>query len=67
MTDIYKNEISKRFYKPSDYYQSKREDLIKMLPANVREILDVGCGDGNFTASLAERSYEMYGVDLSEG
>lgn len=29
-------------------------------------ILDAGCGDGNFAESLAEKGYNMYGVDLSE-
>jgi 2-polyprenyl-6-hydroxyphenyl methylase/3-demethylubiquinone-9 3-methyltransferase len=30
-------------------------------------ILDAGCGDGSFTASLAEAGFNVYGLDLSEG
>ena len=29
-------------------------------------VLDAGCGDGNFAASLAEYGFNMYGVDMSE-
>jgi 2-polyprenyl-6-hydroxyphenyl methylase/3-demethylubiquinone-9 3-methyltransferase len=34
---------------------------------NITRVLDAGCGDGNFTASLAEAGLEMYGIDLSSG
>jgi 2-polyprenyl-6-hydroxyphenyl methylase/3-demethylubiquinone-9 3-methyltransferase len=31
-------------------------------------VLDAGCGDGNFTASLSqEGGFSMYGIDLSSG
>ena len=30
-------------------------------------VLDAGCGDGNFAASLAEAGFRMYGIDLSSG
>ena len=29
----------------------------------VKRVLDVGCGDGNFTASLADAGYQMLGLD----
>jgi 2-polyprenyl-3-methyl-5-hydroxy-6-metoxy-1,4-benzoquinol methylase len=35
--------------------------------ARAKTVLDVGCGDGNFSASLAENGFEVYGVDMSEG
>jgi 2-polyprenyl-3-methyl-5-hydroxy-6-metoxy-1,4-benzoquinol methylase len=31
----------------------------------IQRVLDVGCGDGNFTASLADAGFVMCGVDLS--
>jgi 2-polyprenyl-6-hydroxyphenyl methylase/3-demethylubiquinone-9 3-methyltransferase len=34
---------------------------------STRVVLDAGCGDGNFTHSLQEAGFEMYGIDLSEG
>jgi 2-polyprenyl-3-methyl-5-hydroxy-6-metoxy-1,4-benzoquinol methylase len=34
----------------------------------IKTVLDAGCGDGNFTASLSEEGgYDMYGIDLSQG
>ena len=36
--------------------------------SHIETILDAGCGDGNFTASVAEvGGYKLYGVDLSSG
>src|SRR3954451_23983373 len=32
-----------------------------------REILDAGCGDGNFAESLSQAGHKVYGIDLSEG
>src|SRR3954471_7282483 len=47
-------------------YLHKLLHLLKHA-GNVRRVLDAGCGDGNFTQSLQEAGYEMYGIDLSEG
>jgi 2-polyprenyl-3-methyl-5-hydroxy-6-metoxy-1,4-benzoquinol methylase len=35
--------------------------------AGATTILDAGCGDGSFTASLAKAGFTVYGLDLSEG
>jgi 2-polyprenyl-3-methyl-5-hydroxy-6-metoxy-1,4-benzoquinol methylase len=45
------------------------ENIVKMLRKNGAglRVLDAGCGDGNFTQSLSEAGFEMYGIDLSEG
>ena len=32
----------------------------------VRKVIDVGCGGGDFSVGLAEAGYEVYGIDLSE-
>jgi 2-polyprenyl-3-methyl-5-hydroxy-6-metoxy-1,4-benzoquinol methylase len=34
--------------------------------AGSRTVLDAGCGDGNFTQSVAERGFDVYGIDMSE-
>jgi 2-polyprenyl-6-hydroxyphenyl methylase/3-demethylubiquinone-9 3-methyltransferase len=34
---------------------------------NIVRVLDVGCGDGNFTASVAAAGFQMFGVDGSAG
>lgn len=44
------------------------ERRLKRLPAPVagaRRLLDVGCGDGLFTAMAAERGWEPHGVELN--
>lgn len=35
-------------------------------PIRIHTVLDLACGTGNLTKVLAERGYEMIGVDLSE-
>ena len=47
------------------YLQAMLQDLREC--AEVRTILDVGCGDGNFANSLTAAGYSLYGMDLSEG
>jgi 2-polyprenyl-3-methyl-5-hydroxy-6-metoxy-1,4-benzoquinol methylase len=43
------------------------EIVLKYLRAEpgMRRMLDAGCGNGSFTASLADAGFEMYGIDLS--
>jgi 2-polyprenyl-3-methyl-5-hydroxy-6-metoxy-1,4-benzoquinol methylase len=45
------------------------DKLVRHLKAepNIRNVLDAGCGDGSFTASLAEAGFTMCGIDLSAG
>jgi len=41
--------------------------LIRWLEAeHVRNVLDLGCGNGAFTGALAEAGYDVVGVDMSE-
>jgi 2-polyprenyl-3-methyl-5-hydroxy-6-metoxy-1,4-benzoquinol methylase len=46
-------------------YLTEVEALLRRDGA--RLVLDAGCGNGNFTASLARAGFQMYGMDLSEG
>ncbi len=39
----------------------------KYFSKSVRSILDLGCGTGGHTLILAERGYEVTGIDLSQG
>ena len=34
---------------------------------SIRRVLDAGCGDGNFAASVADAGFEVCGIDASEG
>jgi 2-polyprenyl-6-hydroxyphenyl methylase/3-demethylubiquinone-9 3-methyltransferase len=38
-----------------------------LTQAGARHVLDAGCGDGNFAASLHEAGFTMYGIDSSPG
>ena len=39
--------------------------LLRYLPANCLEALDIGCGTGSFARRLAERSQHVVALDLS--
>lgn len=39
--------------------------LAHLCRHGARTVLDAGCGDGNFTASLSEHGYEVFGIDMS--
>ena len=41
------------------------EKLLKQVRASPRTVLDIACGTGNVTFALADRGYEVAGVDLS--
>jgi 2-polyprenyl-3-methyl-5-hydroxy-6-metoxy-1,4-benzoquinol methylase len=42
--------------------------ILKLLSAdnNIRRVLDAGCGDGNFSESIAKAGYKVFGIDLSD-
>lgn len=42
------------------------EDLIDKSGASVKNILELACGTGNITIPLAQRGYDIAGVDISE-
>lgn len=50
---------------PYHIWVSYYELLLAQLEAEPRTILDVCCGTGNVTEILAQKGYEMAGVDLS--
>jgi 2-polyprenyl-3-methyl-5-hydroxy-6-metoxy-1,4-benzoquinol methylase len=58
------------YSQPDPPHQPLYLDIIRRHLAadpSIKTILDAGCGDGNFTASLSELGYRMHGVDLSKG
>jgi glycosyltransferase involved in cell wall biosynthesis/SAM-dependent methyltransferase len=50
--------------KPATYQEQTRADILKMLPPDIRSVLDVGCGDGFITNSLPEALFRV-GLDIS--
>ncbi|PWS31690.1 class I SAM-dependent methyltransferase [Pedobacter paludis] len=40
--------------KDSNYYQHERHEMVKYIPTNAENILEIGCGDGSFGAMIKE-------------
>ena len=52
--------------KRAGYYEDTRPEMQSYVPATVRRLLEVGCGEGNFAAAIkASRGCETWGADLS--
>ena len=61
LAEIY-DRINGEAYKP---YADMLEELFGLADIEVKEVLDLGCGTGGITALLAERGYDMIGLDIS--
>ena len=50
-----------------NYYTAPREDLVRLIPANARNILDVGCAKGGFgkMARSLGRNFHLTGVEIN--
>jgi 2-polyprenyl-3-methyl-5-hydroxy-6-metoxy-1,4-benzoquinol methylase len=50
--------------KPEYYYECLRPEMLAYVPPLCRSVLDVGCGTGNFGASIRKRTgCEVWGVE----
>ena len=61
LADFY-DSINGSAYKP---YADFLEKSFKLSNIPVREVLDLGCGTGGICAILADRGFDMVGVDIS--
>jgi SAM-dependent methyltransferase len=52
---------------PYSYWVEYIEDILKVLDYHPRTILDAACGTGNVSEILAERGFEVTGVDIAPG
>ena len=53
--------------KPSGYFSSDREDMLKYIPQDIKTSLEFGCGYGGFSALLKNRFYtESWAVEINE-
>ncbi len=41
--------------------------MVKFIPNEARKILDIGCGEGVFSASLKKPNREIWGVEMNAG
>jgi SAM-dependent methyltransferase len=53
-------------FQPAPLEGEKWELLLRLLGAGSGRLLDVGCGTGVYAAGLADRGWEVTGVDVSE-
>jgi len=50
----------------TEYYSNKREEILRLIPAGARVILDAGCWDGTFAAlAKEERGAEAWGIEIN--
>ena len=47
--------------KDDNYYNSKRQDMLKFIDIKVSRILEIGCGEGNFATNFTDVEY--WGVE----
>ncbi len=49
--------------KPQHYYRAPRQEMLPYIPASARRILEIGCGEGGFSAEL-KRSRAAQGIEM---
>jgi len=55
------------YNKPSGYYESKREDMLKYVPPGTKTSLEFGCGYGEFSALVKDKcDAETWAVEINE-
>lgn len=51
--------------KINTYYENSRSEILNLIPKNIKSLLDVGCGEGNFLKSVeVDTKAEVWGVEL---
>ena len=50
--------------KTEGYYTQQRADMFGFVPQQARRILEIGCGQGTFLATLARDDRELWGIEL---
>jgi 2-polyprenyl-3-methyl-5-hydroxy-6-metoxy-1,4-benzoquinol methylase len=49
------------------YYRQKRPEMLRFIPTAAQRVLDLGCGEGAFSATVKEsRGAEVWGIEFNE-
>jgi len=49
--------------KNKQYYGNTRPEMLKFIPSDAQKILEVGCGEGNFSAQLVNDDNEIWAIE----
>lgn len=49
--------------KNNEYYGNTRPEMLPFIPKSATKILEVGCGDGNFSAQLVREGVETWAIE----
>lgn len=52
--------------KKDTYYMNVRPDMLSFIPKTADKILEIGCGEGNFSAQLLHRVTETWAIEPYE-
>jgi len=52
--------------KNNQYYGNTRPEMLQFIPANAQKILEVGCGEGKFSAQLRNDNNETWAIEPND-
>lgn len=47
------------------YYNGHRVEMLKFIPTESRRILEIGCGQGEFSKQLKNKDLEIWGIEIN--
>lgn len=51
--------------KPHNYFQNVRQEMLDFVPEKIGRVLEVGCGEGSFIATIKQtRDAECWGIEI---
>jgi 2-polyprenyl-3-methyl-5-hydroxy-6-metoxy-1,4-benzoquinol methylase len=61
------NPLNNLSIRPDGYFKRNRSEMMDFLPVTAKRILDVGCGTGNFGASIKlKMNVELWGIEIDK-
>ncbi|MBN1559591.1 class I SAM-dependent methyltransferase [candidate division KSB1 bacterium] len=52
--------------RPDFYFKGTRPEIVRFLPEHYTKILEIGCGEGDFSANF-KSDYEYWGIEPNQG